>query len=102
MLHCTWSISPCCCRLPASASAATVNPTLLEFTTFKEQVLAPFILSAEQHEQVRRSSISHDTAHPGPEEIDSMELNLSGGVSGAGHKPVPAQQQQQQQSQSKI
>jgi hypothetical protein len=75
--------------------ASEANPTLLEFTVFKEQLLAPFILSAEQHEQACRSSISHDTAHPVPEEIDSMELNLSGGASSAGQQPAPAQQQQQ-------
>eukprot|EP00878_Enallax_costatus_P030007 GHUV01032595.1.p1 GENE.GHUV01032595.1~~GHUV01032595.1.p1 ORF type:complete len:170 (+),score=59.64 GHUV01032595.1:331-840(+) len=77
--------------------ASEVNPTLLDFATFKESVLAPFILSAEQHEQACRSSISHDTAHPGPEEIDSMELNLSGGASSMGDKAA-AQQQRQQQS----
>lgn len=84
------SVNLCC---PAA------NPTLLDFNTFKDQVLAPFILSAEQHDQACHSSMTHDSAHPGPEEIDSMELNLSGGASEAGQKqqqqPVPVQKPQQ-------
>uniref|UniRef100_A0A383VZ21 Uncharacterized protein n=1 Tax=Tetradesmus obliquus TaxID=3088 RepID=A0A383VZ21_TETOB len=79
-------------QLPGAAEA---NPTLLELGTFKHEVLAPFILSEEQHAQACSMPISHDSSLPHPEGDEAAngkpqeEFSMASG--GAG------QQQQQQQ-----
>jgi hypothetical protein len=91
---------------PTAAAAAAANPTLLELSTFKHEVLAPFILSEEQHAQACSMPISHDSSLPHPEDDEANnsnsnnnsnnnhgqdEFNMASG--GAGQ-----QQQQQQES----
>jgi hypothetical protein len=92
-----------------SASTAA-NPTLVDLGTFRHEVLAPFILSEEQHAQACSMPISHDTSLPHPEDesannnnnnsngqgpADGEEFSMASG--GAGQ-----QQQQQQQHQDKL
>ncbi|WIA35594.1 hypothetical protein OEZ86_004015 [Tetradesmus obliquus] len=85
-------------QLPGAAEA---NPTLLELGTFKHEVLAPFILSEEQHAQACSMPISHDSSLPHPERDEAAngkpqeEFSMASG--GAGQ-----QQQQQQQQQGEL
>jgi hypothetical protein len=69
---------------------AAANPTILELHDFRDQVLAPFLLSESQHAEACAATISHDHALPHPDEQD---WNLAGGSSAAG-----GGEKQQQQS----
>lgn len=79
----------CCnvyCHLRTSCGALcclsfAANPTLLELQDFRDQVLAPFVLSEAQHAEACTATISHDQPLPQPDEDD---WNLAGGSSAAG------------------
>ena len=66
------------------------NPTLLELQDFRDQVLAPFVLSEAQHAEACAATISHDQPLPQPGEED---WNLAGGSSAAGGEAKQAQKQ---------
>lgn len=78
----------CCCP---SYSLLSADPTVLDLATFKHEVLAPFILSEEQHAQACRMSISHDSAMPQPEEEEFDPLGMAPG-GGAVPQPPPGTQ----------
>eukprot|EP00775_Hariotina_reticulata_P008609 gene8609-8790_t len=91
-------------QLPGAAEG---DPHILEFSHFRENVLAPFILSEQEHEQACRSSISHDGALPQPEaEDEEWSLSSAGSSKAQQEQPpvAPAEQVHQpptQQSQPK-
>lgn len=60
------------------------NPTLLELADFRDQVLAPFILSEAQHVEACAATVSHDQAMPQPDGEQPDDWNLAGGSSAAG------------------
>lgn len=93
---CLWPLllSPVlCCR--------AANPTLLELTDFRDQVLAPFLLSEAQHAEACAATISHDQPLPQPADGEGDDWNLAGGSSAAGGG-AEKQQQSKQSKQSKL
>jgi hypothetical protein len=70
------------------------NPTLLELTDFRDQVLAPFLLSEAQHAEACAATISHDQALPQPASEEGEDWNLAGGSSAAGGGADAKQQKQ--------
>jgi hypothetical protein len=92
------------------SAATAANPTLVDLGHFKHQVLAPFILSEEQHAQACSMPISHDTSLPHPEDESTNHNNNSNSGQGSGADGEEfsmasggaSQQQQQQQHQDKL
>jgi hypothetical protein len=84
------------CKLLQLAATAA-NPTLVELGTFKHEVLAPFILSEEQHAQACSMPISHDTSLPHPEDEPANNNNTNNSGEEFSMASGGAGQQQQQQ-----